>query len=153
MLDKVVIDVETQIEIADQIVEIALRQQRALDDNNLDDFIELGRERGDLIQYLDTMQNSARVDLDRVINGEIDAIEDTDLEGKLAGLEQKMARVIQIDRGNEKVIYAKIGVVNSDSELLPALEGRAHDRYNRTRDTNQEILNQTRRSKYIDSRG
>lgn len=64
-----------------------------------------------------------------------------------------MARVIQIDRGNEKVIYAKIGVVNSDSELLPALEERAHDRYNRTRDTNQEILNQTRRSKYIDSRG
>ena len=60
MLDKVVLDIEAQIEIADQVVEIALEQQKALDNNNLDDFIELGRERGDLIQYLHTMQNSAR---------------------------------------------------------------------------------------------
>ena len=41
MLDKVVLDIEAQIEIADQVVEIALEQQKALDNNNLDDFIEL----------------------------------------------------------------------------------------------------------------
>ena len=40
MLDKVVLDIEAQIEIADQVVEIALEQQKALDNNNLDDFIE-----------------------------------------------------------------------------------------------------------------
>ena len=43
MLDKVVLDIEAQIEIADQVVEIALEQQKALDNNNLDDFFELGR--------------------------------------------------------------------------------------------------------------
>ena len=144
LLDKVMADTETQIEIADQIVEISLRQQRVLDDNNLDDFIELGRERGDLIQYLDTIQNSAKASLDIIINDEVASIGIVGLEEKLAELEQKMARIIEIDRGNKKVIYAKIGVV---------LVGHAHDRYNKTRDTDQEILNQTRRAKYIDSKG
>ena len=151
MLDKVVLDIEAQIEIADQVVEIALEQQKALDNNNLDDFIELGRERGDLIQYLNTMQNSARAGLDIVVNGDIDTI--TDLEGKLAELEEKMSRIIEIDRVNQKVIYAKIGVVNPDSELSSMLGGNAHDKYNKTRDTDLEILSQTRRSKYVDSKG
>ena len=151
MLDKVVLDIEAQIEIADQVVEIALEQQKALDNNNLDDFIELGRERGDLIQYLHTMQNSARAGLDIVVNGDIDTI--TDLEGKLAELEEKMSRIIEIDRVNQKVIYAKIGVVNPDSELSSLLGGHAHDKYNKTRDNDQEILSQTRRSKYVDSKG
>ena len=151
MLDKVVLDIEAQIEIADQVVEIALEQQKALDNNNLDDFIELGRERGDLIQYLNTMQNSARAGLDIVVNGDIDTI--TDLEGKLAELEEKMSRIIEIDRVNQKVIYAKIGVVNPDSELSSLLGGHAHDKYNKTRDNDQEILSQTRRSKYVDSKG
>ena len=151
MLDKVVLDIEAQIEIADQVVEIALEQQKALDNNNLDDFIELGRERGDLIQYLHTMQNSARAGLDIVVNGDIDTI--TDLEGKLAELEEKMSGIIEIDRVNQKVIYAKIGVVNPDSELSSLLGGHAHDKYNKTRDNDQEILSQTRRSKYVDSKG
>ena len=151
MLDKVVLDIEAQIEIADQVVEIALEQQKALDNNNLDDFIELGRERGDLIQYLNTMQNSARAGLDIVVNGDIDTI--TDLEGKLAELEEKMSGIIEIDRVNQKVIYAKIGVVNPDSELSSLLGGHAHDKYNKTRDNDQEILSQTRRSKYVDSKG
>ena len=151
MLDKVVLDIEAQIEIADQVVEIALEQQKALDNNNLDDFIELGRERGDLIQYLNTMQNSARAGLDIVVNGDIDTI--TDLEGKLAELEEKMSGIIEIDRVNQKVIYAKIGVVNPDSELSALLGGHAHDKYNKTRDNDQEILSQTRRSKYVDSKG
>ena len=146
MLDKVVLDIEAQIEIADQVVEIALEQQKALDNNNLDDFIELGRERGDLIQYLHTMQNSARAGLDIVVNGDIDTITITDLEGKLAELEEKMSGIIEIDRVNQKVIYAKIGVV-------PLLGGHAHDKYNKTRDNDQEILSQTRRSKYVDSKG
>jgi len=151
LLDKVVLDIEAQIEIADQVVEIALEQQKALDNNNLDDFIELGRERGDLIQYLHTMQNSARAGLDIVVNGDIDTI--TDLEGKLAELEEKMSGIIEIDRVNQKVIYAKIGVVNPDSELSSLLGGHAHDKYNKTRDNDQEILSQTRRSKYVDSKG
>ncbi|MCS5609686.1 MAG: hypothetical protein NZ961_04695, partial [Candidatus Poribacteria bacterium] len=113
------LDIEAQIEIADQVVEIALEQQKALDNNNLDNFIELGRERGDLIQYLHTMQNSARAGLDIVVNGDIDTITITDLEGKLAELEGKMSRIIEIDRVNEKVINSKIGVVNPDSELIP----------------------------------
>ena len=153
MLDKVVLDIEAQIEIADQVVEIALEQQKALDNNNLDDFIELGRERGDLIQYLNTMQNSARAGLDIVVNGDIDTITITDLEGKLAELEEKMSRIIEIDRVNQKVIYAKIGVVNPDSELSSLLGRHAHDKYNKTRDNDQEILSQTRRSKYVDSKG
>ena len=153
MLDKVVLDIEAQIEIADQVVEIALEQQKALDNNNLDDFIELGRERGDLIQYLNTMQNSARAGLDIVVNGDIDTITITDLEGKLAELEEKMSRIIEIDRVNEKVIHAKIGVVNPDSELSSVLGEHAHDKYNKTRDNDQEILSQTRRSKYVDSKG
>ena len=153
LLDKVVLDIEAQIEIADQVVGIALEQQKALDNNNLDDFIELGRERGDLIQYLNTMQNSARAGLDIVVNGDIDTITITDLEGKLAELEEKMSRIIEIDRVNQKVIYAKIGVVNPDSELSSMLGGNAHDKYNKTRDTDQEILSQTRRSKYVDSKG
>ena len=146
-----VLDIEAQIEIADQVVEIALEQQKALDNNNLDDFIELGRERGDLIQYLHTMQNSARAGLDIVVNGDIDTI--TDLEGKLAELEEKMSGIIEIDRVNQKVIYSKIGVVNPDSELSSLLGGHAHDKYNKTRDNDQEILSQTRRSKYVDSKG
>ena len=153
LLDKVMADTETQIGIADQIVEISLRQQRVLDDNNLDDFIELGRERGDLIQYLDTIQNSAKASLDIIINDEVASIGIVGLEEKLAELEQKMARIIEIDRGNKKVIYTKIGVVNPNLELSPVLVGHAHDRYNKTRDTDQEILNQTRRAKYIDSKG
>ena len=153
LLDKVVLDIEAQIEIADQVVEIALEQQKALDNNNLDDFIELGRERGDLIQYLNTMQNSARAGLDIVVNGDIDTITITDLEGKLAELEEKMSRIIEIDRVNQKVIYAKIGVVNPDSELSSMRGGNSHDKYNKTRDTDQEILSQTRRSKYVDSKG
>lgn len=152
MLDKVVLDTESQIEIADQVVEIALEQQKALDNDNLDDFIELGRDRGDLIQCLNTMQNSARVGLDIVINGD-DTINMMGLEGKLAELEEKMSRIIEIDRVNEKVIYAKIGVVNPDSELSSVLGEHAHDKYNKTRDTDQEILSQTRRSKYVDSKG
>ena len=152
-LDKVVLDAEAQIEIANQVVEVALKQQRALDDNDLDGFIELGRERGDLIQYLDAMQNSARLGLDAVINGDIDDVDITDLEEKLAELEKNMSRIIEIDRVNEKVIYSKIGVVNSDSELVSVLGGHAHDKYNKTRDTDQKVLNQTRRSKYIDSKG
>ena len=152
MLDKVVLDTESQIEIADQVVEIALEQQRALDNDNLDDFIELGRDRGDLIQCLNTMQNSARAGLDIVING-IDTINMMGLEGKLAELEEKMSRIIEIDRVNEKVIHAKIGVVNPDSELSSVLGEHAHDKYNKTRDTDQEILSQTRRSKYVDSKG
>ena len=153
MLDKVVLDTESQIEIADQVVEIALEQQKALDNNNLDDFIELGRDRGDLIQCLNTMQNSARAGLDIVVNGDIDTITITDLEGKLAELEEKMSGIIEIDRVNQKVIYAKIGVVNPDSELSSLLGGHAHDKYNKTRDNDQEILSQTRRSKYVDSKG
>ena len=152
MLDKVVLDTESQIEIADQVVEIALEQQKALDNDNLDDFIELGRDRGDLIQCLNTMQNSARAGLDIVINGD-DTINMMGLEGKLAELEEKMSRIIEIDRVNQKVIYAKIGVVNPDSELSPLLGGHAHDKYNKTRDNDQEILSQTRRSKYVDSKG
>lgn len=152
MLDKVVLDTESQIEIADQVVEIALEQQKALDNNNLDDFIELGRERGDLIQCLNTMQNSARAGLDIVINGD-DTINMMGLEGKLAELEEKMSRIIEIDRVNEKVIHAKIGVVNPDSELSSVLGEHAHDKYNKTRDNDQEILSQTRRSKYVDSKG
>ena len=152
MLDKVVLDTESQIEIADQVVEIALEQQRALDNDNLDDFIELGRDRGDLIQCLNTMQNSARAGLDIVINGD-DTINMMGLEGKLAELEEKMSRIIEIDRVNEKVIHAKIGVVNPDSELSSLLGGHAHDKYNKTRDNDQEILSQTRRSKYVDSKG
>lgn len=152
MLDKVVLDTESQIEIADQVVEIALEQQKALDNDNLDDFIELGRDRGDLIQCLNTMQNSARAGLDIVINGD-DTINMMGLEGKLAELEEKMSRIIEIDRVNEKVIYAKIGVVNPDSELSSVLGEHAHDKYNKTRDTDQEILSQTRRSKYVDSKG
>jgi len=147
-----VLDTESQIEIADQVVEIALEQQKALDNDNLDDFIELGRDRGDLIQCLNTMQNSARVGLDIVINGD-DTINMMGLEGKLAELEEKMSRIIEIDRVNEKVIYAKIGVVNPDSELSSVLGEHAHDKYNKTRDTDQEILSQTRRSKYVDSKG
>lgn len=153
MLDKVVLDTESQIEIADQVVEIALEQQKALDNDNLDDFIELGRDRGDLIQCLNTMQNSARAGLDIVINGDIDTINMMGLEGKLAELEEKMSRIIEIDRVNEKVIHAKIGVVNPDSELSSVLGEHAHDKYNKTRDTDQEILSQTRRSKYVDSKG
>ena len=152
MLDKVVLDTESQIEIADQVVEIALEQQRALDNDNLDDFIELGRDRGDLIQCLNTMQNSARAGLDIVINGD-DTINMMGLEGKLAELEEKMSRIIEIDRVNQKVIYAKIGVVNPDSELSSLLGGHAHDKYNKTRDNDQKILSQTRRSKYVDSKG
>ena len=152
MLDKVVLDTESQIEIADQVVEIALEQQRALDNDNLDDFIELGRDRGDLIQCLNTMQNSARAGLDIVVNGD-DTINMMGLEGKLAELEEKMSRIIEIDRVNQKVIYAKIGVVNPDSELSSLLGGHAHDKYNKTRDNDQEILSQTRRSKYVDSKG
>ena len=152
MLDKVVLDIESQIEIAVQVVEIALEQQKALDNDNLDDFIELGRDRGDLIQCLNTMQNSARAGLDIVINGD-DTINMMGLEGKLAELEEKMSRIIEIDRVNEKVIHAKIGVVNPDSELSSMLGGNAHDKYNKTRDTDQEILSQTRRSKYVDSKG
>ena len=152
MLDKVVLDTESQIEIADQVVEIALEQQRALDNDNLDDFIELGRDRGDLIQCLNTMQNSARAGLDIVINGD-DTINMMGLEGKLAELEEKMSRIIEIDRVNEKVIHAKIGIVNPDSELSSVLGEHAHDKYNKTRDTDQEILSQTRRSKYVDSKG
>tara|TARA_B100000586_G_C20000799_1_gene380321 strand:+ start:440 stop:883 length:444 start_codon:yes stop_codon:yes gene_type:complete len=147
-----VLDTESQIEIADQVVEIALEQQRALDNDNLDDFIELGRDRGDLIQCLNTMQNSARAGLDIVINGD-DTINMMGLEGKLAELEEKMSRIIEIDRVNEKVIHAKIGVVNPDSELSSVLGEHAHDKYNKTRDTDQEILSQTRRSKYVDSKG
>ena len=146
------LDTESQIEIADQVVEIALEQQKALDNDNLDDFIELGRDRGDLIQCLNTMQNSARAGLDIVINGD-DTINMMGLEGKLAELEEKMSRIIEIDRVNEKVIYAKIGVVNPDSELSSVLGEHAHDKYNKTRDTDQEILSQTRRSKYVDSKG
>lgn len=152
MLDKVVLDTESQIEIADQVVEIALEQQKALDNDNLDDFIELGRDRGDLIQCLNTMQNSARAGLDIVINGD-DTINMMGLEGKLAELEEKMSRIIKIDRVNQKVIYAKIGVVNPDSEFSSVLGEHAHDKYNKTRDTDQEILSQTRRSKYVDSKG
>ncbi len=152
MLDKVVLDIESQIEIAVQVVEIALEQQKALDNDNLDDFIELGRDRGDLIQCLNTMQNSARAGLDIVINGD-DTINMMGLEGKLAELEEKMSRIIEIDRVNEKVIHAKIGVVNPDSELSSVLGEHAHDKYNKTRDTDQEILSQTRRSKYVDSKG
>ena len=152
MLDKVVLDTESQIEIADQVVEIALEQQKALDNGNLDDFIELGRDRGDLIQCLNTMQNSARAGLDIVINGD-DTINMMGLEGKLAELEEKMSRIIEIDRVNQKVVYAKIGVVNPDSELSSLLGGHAHDKYNKTRDNDQEILSQTRRSKYVDSKG
>ncbi len=152
MLDKVVLDTESQIEIADQVVEIALEQQRALDNDNLDDFIELGRDRGDLIQCLNTMQNSARAGLDIVVNGD-DTINMMGLERKLADLEEKMSRIIEIDRVNEKVIHAKIGVVNPDSELSSVLGEHAHDKYNKTRDTDQEILSQTRRSKYVDSKG
>ena len=94
MLDKVVLDIESQIEIAVQVVEIALEQQKALDNDNLDDFIELGRDRGDLIQCLNTMQNSARAGLDIVINGD-DTINMMGLEGKLAELEEKMSRKVQ----------------------------------------------------------
>jgi hypothetical protein len=147
-----VLDTESQIEIADQVVEIALEQQKALDNDNLDDFIELGRDRGDLIQCLNTMQNSARAGLDIVINGD-DTINMMGLEGKLAELEEKMSRIIEIDRVNEKVIHAKIGVVNPDSEFSSVLGEHAHDKYNKTRDTDQEILSQTRRSKYVDSKG
>ena len=49
-LDKLVLDAEAQIEIANQVVEVALKQQKALDDNDVDGFIELGIESGDLIQ-------------------------------------------------------------------------------------------------------
>ena len=152
-LDKLVLDAEAQIEIANQVVEVALKQQKALDDNDVDGFIELGIERGDLIQYLDARQNSARLGLDAVIDGDIDDVDITGLEEKLAELEENMSRIIEIDRVNEKVIYSKIGVVNPDSELVPVLEGHAHDKYNKTRDTDQKVLNQTRRSKYIDSKG
>ena len=152
MLDKVVLDTESQIEIADQVVEIALEQQRALDNDNPDDFIELGRDRGDLIQCLNTMQNSARAGLDIVINGD-DTINMMGLEGKLAELEEKMSRIIEIDRVNEKVIHAKIGIVNPDSEFSSVLGEHAHDKYNKTRDNDQKILSQTRRSKYVDSKG
>ena len=147
------LDTEAQIEVANQVVEVALKQQRALDDNDLDGFIELGRERGDLIQYLDATQNSARLGLDAVINGDIDDVDITDLEEKLAELEKNMSRIIEIDRVNEKVICSKIGVVNPDSELVSVLGGHAYDKYNKTRDTDQKVLNQTRRSKYIDSKG
>ena len=152
-LDKLVLDAEAQIEIANQVVEVALKQQKALDDNDVDGFIELGIERGDLIQYLDARQNSARLGLDAVIDGDIDDVDITGLEEKLAELEESMSRIIEIDRVNEKVIYSKIGVVNSDSELVSVLGGHAHDKYNKTRDTDQKVLNQTRRSKYIDSKG
>ena len=152
-LDKLVLDAEAQIEIANQVVEVALKQQKALDDNDVDGFIELGRERGDLIQYLDATQNSARLGLDAVISGDIDDVDITDLEEKLAELEKNMSRIIEIDQVNEKVIYSKIGVVNSDSELVSVLGGHAHDKYNKTRDTDQKVLRQTRRSKYIDSKG
>ena len=152
-LDKLVLDAEAQIEIANQVVEVALKQQKALDDNDVDGFIELGIERGDLIQYLDARQNSARLGLDAVIDGDIDDVDITGLEEKLAELEENMSRIIEIDRVNEKVIYSKIGVVNPDSELVSVLEGHAHDKYNKTRDTDQKVLNQTRRSKYIDSKG
>ena len=152
-LDKLVLDAEAQIEIANQVVEVALKQQRALDDNDLDGFIELGIERGDLIQYLDARQNSARLGLDAVIDGAIDDVDITGLEEKLAELEESMSRIIEIDQVNEKVIYSKIGVVNSDSELVSVLGGHAHDKYNKTRDTDQKVLSQTRRSKYIDSKG
>jgi len=148
-----VLDAEAQIEIANQVVEVALKQQKALDDNDVDGFIELGIERGDLIQYLDARQNSARLGLDAVIDGDIDDVDITGLEEKLAGLEESMSRIIEIDRVNEKVIYSKIGVVNPDSELVSVLGGHAHDKYNKTRDTDQKVLNQTRRSKYIDSKG
>ena len=147
------LDAEAQIEIANQVVEVALKQQKALDDNDVDGFIELGIERGDLIQYLDARQNSARLGLDAVIDGDIDDVDITGLEEKLAELEESMSRIIEIDRVNEKVIYSKIGVVNSDSELVSVLGGHAHDKYNKTRDTDQKVLNQTRRSKYIDSKG
>ena len=147
------LDAEAQIEIANQVVEVALKQQKALDDNDVDGFIELGIERGDLIQYLDAMQNSARLGLDAVIDGDIDDVDITGLEEKLAELEESMSRIIEIDQVNEKVIYSKIGVVNSDSELVSVLGGHAHDKYNKTRDTDQKVLNQTRRSKYIDSKG
>ena len=139
-LDKVVLDTEAQIEIANQVVEGALKQQRALDDNDLDGFIELGRERGDLIQYLDATQNSARLGLEAVINGDIDDVDITDLEEKLAELEKNMSRIIEIDRVNEKVMYSKIGVVNPDSELVSVLGGHAHDKYNKTRDTDQKVF-------------
>ncbi|MBB15233.1 hypothetical protein CMK22_08165 [Candidatus Poribacteria bacterium] len=147
------LDAEAQIEIANQVVEVALKQQKALDDNDVDGFIELGIERGDLIQYLDARQNSARLGLDAVIDGDIDDVDITGLEEKLAELEESMSRIIEIDQVNEKVIYSKIGVVNSDSELVSVLGGHAHDKYNKTRDTDQKVLNQTRRSKYIDSKG
>ena len=152
-LDKLVLDAEAQIEIANQVVEVALKQQKALDDNDVDGFIELGIERGDLIQYLDARQNSARLGLDAVIDGDIDDVDITGLEEKLAELEESMSRIIEIDQVNEKVIYSKIGVVNPDSELVSVLGGHAHDKYNKTRDTDQKVLNQTRRSKYIDSKG
>ena len=152
-LDKLVLDAEAQIEIANQVFEVALKQQKALDDNDVDGFIELGIERGDLIQYLDARQNSARLGLDAVIDGDIDDVDITGLEEKLAELEESMSRIIEIDRVNEKVIYSKIGVVNPDSELVSVLGGHAHDKYNKTRDTDQKVLNQTRRSKYIDSKG
>ena len=152
-LDKLVLDAEAQIEIANQVVEVSLKQQKALDDNDVDGFIELGIERGDLIQYLDARQNSARLGLDAVIDGDIDDVDITGLEEKLAELEESMSRIIEIDQVNEKVIYSKIGVVNSDSELVSVLGGHAHDKYNKTRDTDQKVLNQTRRSKYIDSKG
>ena len=147
------LDAEAQIEIANQVVEVALKQQKALDDNDVDGFIELGIERGDLIQYLDARQNSARLGLDAVIDGDIDDVDITGLEEKLAELEESMSRIIEIDRVNENVIYSKIGVVNPDSELVSVLGGHAHDKYNKTRDTDQKVLNQTRRSKYIDSKG
>ena len=152
-LDKLVLDAEAQIEIANQVVEVALKQQKALDDNDVDGFIELGIERGDLIQYLDARQNSARLGFDAVIDGAIDDVDITGLEEKLAELEESMSRIIEIDQVNEKVIYSKIGVVNPDSELVSVLGGHAHDKYNKTRDTDQKVLNQTRRSKYIDSKG
>ena len=147
------LDAEAQIEIANQVVEVALKQQKALDDNDVDGFIELGIERGDLIQYLDARQNSARLGLDAVIDGDIDDVDITGLEEKLAELEESMSRIIEIDQVNEKVIYSKIGGVNCDSELVSVLGGHAHDKYNKTRDTDQKVLNQTRRSKYIDSKG
>jgi hypothetical protein len=37
--------------------------------------------------------------------------------------------------------------------LSSVLGEHAHDKYNKTRDTDQEILSQTRRSKYVDSKG
>ncbi|MEC7866038.1 MAG: hypothetical protein VYE00_00215 [Candidatus Poribacteria bacterium] len=64
-----------------------------------------------------------------------------------------MSRIIEIDRVTVKVIHAIIGVVNPDSELSSVLGEHAHDKYNKTRDTDQEILSQTRRSKYVDSKG